>query len=126
MERFIRFYNQYRKEIYKVIAIIVVAYLFLRLINSFIEERSKQNMLAYRENYTNNNNVVNEVVLNNTTSYTNKQEKKYGNILDDFLIYCRLEENYENAYELLTDEAKQKSEFNTKEKFIREFYKYIL
>lgn len=125
MERFIRFYNQYRKEIYKVIAIIVVAYLFLRLINSSIEERSKQNMLEYRKNVTNNNNVVNEVVLNNTTSSTNTKEEKYGNVLDDFLNYCKFKEKNESAYELLTDEAKQKDKFNTKEKFIRKFYKHI-
>ena len=120
MEKIIRFYNQNRKTIHKWIAIIAVGYLFLRLINSFIEEQSKREMLAYMENSINNNSIVNEVVLNNTTSSTNNtQSPKYGNVLDNFLQYCKDEETYENAYELLTDETKQKDIYNTKEKFIR-------
>lgn len=121
MERFIRFYNQNRKAIYKWIAIIAIAYLFLRLINSFIEEKSKKDMSAYMENVTNNNNLVNEVVLNNTTSSTNTKAEKYGNVLDDFLEYCKKQESYENAYELLSEQAKQKEDYSTKELFTQNF-----
>lgn len=121
MERFIRFYNQNRKAIYKWIAIIAIAYLFLRLINSFIEEKSKKDMSAYMKNATNNNNLVNEVVLNNTTSSTNTKAEKYGNVLDDFLEYCKKQESYENAYELLSEQAKQKEDYSTKELFTQNF-----
>lgn len=119
MEKFIRFYNQNRKKIYKWITIIAVSYLFLRIINSIIEEKSRQNILAYMENSINNNNVVNEVVLNNTTSSTNTKEEKYGNVLDDFLDYCKTSSNYEKAYEMLSEETKDK--YDTKEKFINNF-----
>ena len=80
MEKFIRFYNQNRREIYKWVTIIAVAYLFLRIINSIIEEQSKENMLEYAENIVNEKSLDNEVVLNNTTS-SNKIAKKYGNEL---------------------------------------------
>lgn len=121
MERFIRFYNQNRKTIYKWIAVIALSYLFLRIINSIIEQNNKENMAKYRENTVNNNKLVNEVVLNNTTSSTNKESKKYGNILDNFLEYCQKQEDYEKAYELLSEKTKQESSYNTKEKFIQNF-----
>ncbi len=116
MEKFIRFYNQNRNKIYIFIAIIIIGYIFLKIINGIIEEQKKEDL----QNLSNNINSKlekNEVVLNNTTSSNNIENE---NITDVFFNYCKNQDQYSKAYELISDKVKE-TKYNSEEQFVRDF-----
>ena len=116
MEKFIRFYNQNRNKIYIFIAIIIIGYIFLKVINGIIEEQKKEDL----QNLSNNINSKlekNEVVLNNTTSSNNIENE---NTTDVFFNYCKNQDQYNKAYELISDKVKE-TKYNSEEQFVRDF-----
>lgn len=110
MYNLIRFYNQNRKKIFKIILIIVLIIGIIQLLNYFI-----------KINKENSNNMQSNIVENNTDNYkkivSNKSAisgnnvsstklKKDTDIINNFFKYCN-EGNIESAYEILTDECKE-------------------
>ena len=111
MNNIIRYYNQNRKKIWRVIIILVVFYILLRLMAylSILSSERKQN--------SNNGLVVSEEDDYNSTYISQnsgitgekvgKEElKNTQTLLDEFFTYCNTQE-FEKAYNMLTDRCKE-------------------
>lgn len=112
MYRLIRFYNQNRKDIWKVIGIILIIVAILQILNYASKKKGKKE----------DNNIVNSTNQNTSNQYNNisleteksvlsgesiNQDKKNSiKLIDTFFSYCN-EKNIQKAYELLTDECKE-------------------
>lgn len=116
MNRFMRWYNQNRKTVWKVIGIIIIVIVVIQLINHYYKVKNEEtinvnnrtkNTTADNSNNSNYNNVrvddKNSLITGNEISSTQKEQIK---IIDTFVDYCN-KGDVESAYQLLTDECKQ-------------------
>lgn len=127
MYKMIRFFNQNRKSIYKVILIIVFIIGIIQLLNGFAKIKYNS---ANSYNMTNNNNNVNnnynKALLSDKSAISGEQiqDSKLSSqteVIENFIKDCN-EEKLEDAYGLITDECKEEM-FFTIDDFNEIYYK---
>lgn len=134
MNRFMRWYNQNRKTIWKVIGIIAIIIIVIQLINHYYKVRNEEEL--------NNNNQTQNATTNSSTNsnynsvrvddnnsvlsgdeMSSSQEEQIQ-IIDTFVDYCN-KGDVESAYQLLTDECKQEM-YPQLDNFINSYYNETL
>lgn len=108
MYNLIRFYNQNRKKIFKIILIIVLIIGLIQLFNYFAKISSKN---KYKKEEKSNNTeeykqLNSDKSLVSGENITNKKTQKDLNIINEFIEYCN-NKNIDLAYNLLTEECKE-------------------
>ena len=108
MYNLIRFYNQNRKKIFKIILIIVLIIGGIQLFNYFAKISSKN---KYKKEEKSNNTeeykqLNSDKSLVSGENITNKKTQKDLNIINEFIEYCN-NKNIDLAYNLLTEECKE-------------------
>jgi len=107
MEKIIRFYNQNKKTIFKYLGIIIVGYALLQIINLYYKNKG----------YEEYDNVINNVVVSEKgEENTNNNVSKNKTDIEKFVEYCE-NENIEEAYNMLSNETKEKNKYSSVEKF---------
>ena len=112
MYKLLRFYNQNRKKLWFIVAIIVFVLIIIQLLNSVAKQQNEEKI---RQTEINKNQ---ETTLNNVVSYDKQSEAIIsddnvsrnvrninGKLLDEFFTYC-VNHNPEAAYELLSTDIK--------------------
>ena len=112
MYKLLRFYNQNRKKLWFIVAIIVFVLIIIQLLNSVAKQQNEEKI---RQTEINKNQ---ETTLNNVVSYDKQSEAIISNdnvsrnvrningkLLDEFFTYC-VNHNTEAAYELLSTDIK--------------------
>ena len=112
MYKLLRFYNQNRKKLWFIAAIIVFVLIIIQLLNSVAKQQNEEKI---RQTEINKNQ---ETTLNNVVSYDKQSEAIIsddnvsrnvrninGKLLDEFFTYC-VNHNPEAAYELLSTDIK--------------------
>lgn len=132
MYKLIKFYNIYRKTIWKVILGIALLIITLQILNYNVIKESEEYLNNYiTSNQTNENivdntyNSVNSVISNSAISGTSlsTRQEKYSEIIDNFYNYCK-NGQVEEAYNLLTEECKEEM-YTTLDLFDQYYYKII-
>lgn len=126
MYNLIRFYNQNKKKIFKIILIIVFIFGILQLLNYLTIIKSDKSMLD-AENKTNSSiidNKINSLVsdksfVSGSTISSSKLEKD-TNVINQFIDYCN-KKDITSAYDLLTYECKEEM-FPTIQDFYNIYY----
>lgn len=129
MNMLIRWYYENRNKFWNTIIIVILILFFINILNNYYENKPKVSIIT--NNTTNvlgkeniNNRIEGE--LESSTSLTTGEsvnKKKLEEdiiIIDKFMKSC-IEGKVEEAYELLTDECKEKN-FLTLEKFKTNYY----
>ncbi len=127
MYKLIRFYNQNRKAIWKMIGIIIVIIIILQLLN-YAQKQKAENQKSFI------NNTGESVQYNYLDLSTNKsvlsgeeisrQKKDSIKIIDEFFAYCN-EQKIQEAYDLLTEECKEEM-YSSIEIFDEMYYQKVL
>lgn len=112
MYKLLRFYNQNRKKLWFIVAIIVFVLIIIQLLNSVAKQQNEEKI---RQTEINKNQ---ETTLNNVVSYDKQSEaiisndnvsknvkNTNGQLLDKFFTYC-VNHKPEEAYELLSTDIK--------------------
>ncbi len=123
----IRYYHQNRKQIWRMILIILSAILLLQLINYLTikkDEKNKEN--KEEETMINTTNQITlttqkSVVSGNKISKNKLQEEIQ--LIDQFISYCNQKE-LEKAYHMLTDKCKEQN-YKTLEIFEQNYYNNV-
>lgn len=130
MYKFIRFFNQNRKQIFRVILIIVSIFILIQLINSIIKRNSEEEIMKYsqEESITDSNKISDEGLISDKSAVTGQslstdKMKIATTTINNFINYCN-EKNLEKAYNLITDECKEQI-FNSLEVFEKSYYKNV-
>lgn len=128
MYRLIRFYNQNRKQIWKIIGVILIIIFVLQLLNYSAKQKAKN---QNNSTINNNNNLLS---YNNIDISTNKsvlsgneisqQQQSSIKIIDEFFAYCN-EQKIQEAYDLLTEECKEEM-YSSIEIFDEMYYQKVL
>ncbi|MDO4975275.1 MAG: hypothetical protein Q4E61_03025 [Alphaproteobacteria bacterium] len=110
MNNIIRFYNQNRKKIWRIIIIIVAIIILLQILNQLAV---RDNNTAVRNNNNTANNTTNQNVTYSSTisgvtgeSVSKSRLENAQTILDKFYGACNTGD-YEKAYDMLTNECKE-------------------
>ena len=129
MHRLIRFYNQNRKSIWKIILVITIIICILQLLNYIAK---KQNEKVIQD--VDNNESINTIKYNNVNLETeksvlsgdkiSKEQQSSVKIIDDFFSYCN-EQKIQEAYDLLTEECKEEI-YSSVQIFEEMYYKKVL
>lgn len=123
MYKLIRFYNQNRKTIFKIILIIVFAFGILQLMNYFTKMKNKEEIDASNIISTKNevsSELVSDKSLISGGSVSSTKLKNDTEVINEFVNYCN-EGDINSAYNLLTDECKEEM-FSTVEDFYDIYY----
>ena len=126
MYKLIRFYNQNRKQIIKIILIIVFIIGIIQLLNYLISKNNNSdNNIQTNTSYVNNqtSEIVSNKSLVSGQSLSSTTIKEDNEIIKQFVEFCN-KGDVNSAYELLTDECKE-SMFPTIEDFERIYCSYI-
>ncbi len=125
MYKFIRYFNQNRKKIYRTIIIIVAGLLVLRFANYMVSVDMKQiqeNASSEKNNTqnttTNTNNINTDSAITGTAGGT--ASIKETDIIEEFIKYCN-EGNTTEAYNMLTESC-QEIMYPTIKNFISSYY----
>ena len=110
MNNLIRFYNQNRRKIFKIIIIIIFLFLLLQLFIFFAKDNdkvvtkndSKDSMEIEKKS---NNAILSDQSLTSGKQLSEERLKNDSEIINKFLNYCN-EGNLNEAYNILTDECK--------------------
>ena len=118
MEKLVRFWNQNRKDIIKIIAIIAFILIIIITVNILLENnRSDNQEIEENENRQPNQSIITGIEVPTETTQENV------NIIQQFVDYCNSQE-IENAYDLLSSSCKE--EFNNDiNVFIQNYYNPI-
>lgn len=118
MEKLVRFWNQNRKDIIKIIAIIAFILIIIITVNLLLENNHSDNQeIEKNENRQPSQSVITGIELPTETTQENV------NIIQQFVDYCNNKDT-ENAYNLLSSSCKE--EFNNDiSVFIQNYYKPI-
>ena len=124
MYRLMRWYNQNRKTIWKVIGIILLIILVLQIVNYVYSKRSEEDQ-ATPNNTINNEKTYNSLTLEENQSVVSgedlsENQEERIDVLNQFIEYCN-QQNTEEAYKLLTDECKEEM-YPTVEDFKTSYY----
>lgn len=111
MNNLIRFYNQNRRKIFRIIIIIIFLFLLLQLCNFLAKEKNDVSNDNVNKNSTKteqktDNTMLSDQSLTSGKQLSNEKLKKASNIINEFLNYCN-DGNFNEAYNLLTDECKE-------------------
>ena len=127
MYRFIRFFNQNRGTIIKVILIIVFILALIQLLNLYSKTRNSNNKNVISDEKSNvlseNNELVSDESLISGGKISEKVLSQSTGLIEKFINYC-IDGNVESAYNLLTDECKEEV-FPTIEDFYNIYYSSI-
>lgn len=129
MYKFIRFFNQNRKQIFRVILIIISFLILLQVINGFVKRNNEKQNLNNKQNITSNaNDYNNQGLISDKSAVTGQslsssQMKSATITINNFINYCN-EKDLEKAYNLLTDECKVQM-FNRLDVFEKAYYKNV-
>lgn len=119
MNRFVRFYNQYRKIFWTIVFAIILIVITLQALNNYAKE-SKQNSSGIN-NTTTYNNIQNPAIVGDNIK--EQTSIKLTQIIDSFIKYCNNGE-IDEAYNLLSDDCKRVV-FPTVEEFKNKYYNKI-
>lgn len=109
MNKFVRFYNQNREQLFVTIIIIVMIIAVIQVLNGFAKKNNE------KKNAVNNQEVVSkqeqkiEDIKQSVISDNKVNENEFkteSRVIDNFIKYCN-NGKVEQAYNLLTDECKQ-------------------
>lgn len=114
MEKIKRFYNQNRRLIYRWIIIIGAFILLTRVADWYYREKNEERARNILENKDAS------IVSNNNTSNTIQNNISNSSELNQFIEYCENNE-YSNAYSMLSNETKENNLYSTEEAFINNF-----
>ncbi len=130
MQKFMRFFNQNRKDILKVVLIIVSIIGILQLLNYIAKQQNEEQL---------KNGNINNIIENNIVKYNNvnleteksalsgqkisKQKRDSIQIIDKFFEYCN-NNKLQEAYDLLTEECKSEM-YPSVEIFEKGYYEKI-
>lgn len=129
MNRFMRWYNQNRKTLWKVIGIIVIVIVVIQLINHYYKVRNEEelnnNQIQNATTNSSTNSNYNSVRVDDNNSVLSGDEMSSSQeeqikIIDTFVDYCN-KGDVESAYQLLTDECKQEM-YPQLDNFINSYY----
>ena len=128
MYKLIRFFNQNRKKIVRVILIIAFAFIILQILNYLIkikyenDNEKNTNVIINQNNSISNynNSLISDKSMISGSSISSTKLKSDIDIIDKFMTYCNNKE-LEKAYDLLSEDCKDEL-FNSKD----EFYKLYL
>lgn len=121
MYNLIRFYNQNRKRIIKIILVIVFIIGLIQLLDFFSKKENKNNDVTNEINNTKySNSVVSDKSAISGSSVSENKLKKDTDSINDFFNYCK-NGNIESAYDLLTDECKEEM-YTTIDEFKMMYY----
>lgn len=130
MNRFVRWYNQNRKTIWSVIAVIILIIGLIQLVNYFVSERNEKRISLYSNqtqntttNSTYNTVTVDEEYSTVTGDTLSSTQQEQIEVIDVFIEYCN-ESDIESAYQLLTDECKEEM-YPSLEDFQESYYQQI-
>lgn len=130
MNRFVRWYNQNRKTIWSVIAVIILIIGLIQLVNYFVSERNEKRISLYSNqtqntttNSTYNTVTVDEEYSTVTGDTLSSTQQEQIEVIDVFIEYCN-EGDIESAYQLLTDECKEEM-YPSLEDFQESYYQQI-
>ena len=120
MYKLIRFYNQNRNQIIKIILIIVFVIGIIQLLNYLVGKKNNiDNNIQTNVSYANNqtSEIVSDKSLVSGQTIASETIKKDSEIIKLFVVLCN-QNNIEEAYELLTNECNENM-FPTVEDFKR-------
>ena len=127
MYKLIRFFNQNRKRIIRIILIIVFLLVLIQLLNYFAKNKNDDNNMQKNDieinNFINKQELVSDKSAISGKSISQNKLENDTNVINEFLNYCN-KGNIESAYELLTNECKEEM-FPTIESFKNIYYKNI-
>lgn len=129
MFRLRRWYNQNRKEFWKVVGIIALIIIVLQIINFVYSKKNEEqlknsNKQTEKEEYKEYNSLVIGDSTSGVTGQTiNGTQEKKLEVLDNFIQFCN-EQKVEEAYNLLTNECKEEMYPNI-ESFTNNYYNNI-
>ena len=118
VEKLVRFWNQNRKDIIKIIAIIAFIIIIIITVNILLENnRSDNQEIEENENRQPNQSVITGIEVPTETTQENV------NIIEQFVDYCN-SQDIENAYDLLSSSCKE--EYNNDiNVFMQNYYNQI-
>ena len=112
MYKLLRFYNQNRKKLWFIVAIVVFVLIIIQLLNNVAKQQNQEEIKQMKSNENK------ETILNNVASYDKQSEaiisggnvsknvkNTNGELLDKFFTYF-VNHNPEKAYELLSTDIK--------------------
>ena len=110
MYKLIRFYNQNREKVFKIILIIVFIIGIIQLLNYFAKKNQNSNNNIQKNNIITNSESKQELVSNKSAisgeSVSETSLEKATDVIAKFFKYCN-EGNIESAYGILTEECKE-------------------
>lgn len=125
----IRYYNQNRKKIGRILIIICSAFILLQVVN-YIYRHNLEKMAtekSHRQETLEINTNTTKLTNNKSTvtgeDISNNQLKNATTTIDNFLSYCNNKE-LQKAYDLLTDECKMQM-YNNLEVFEQAYYNEV-
>lgn len=125
MYNLIRFYNQNRKKIFKIIIIIVFIIVIIQLLNLIAKNKEITNQNNKEANNVSNNNGNTNTLASSKSAISgetvnSKKLKSEVDIIDEFFNYCN-DGKIDFAYNMLTNECKEEM-FPTEEFFNENYY----
>lgn len=120
-----RFYNQNRKKVWLIILVFIFAMLIIRSLNGIYKQErqdnikqsnTEENITEKEENYENQSKS-----LVSGGSVSKAHQKEFGQLIDNFLTYCKNHEP-EKAYGLLSQDCKSVL-YPNEELFEQQYYK---
>lgn len=125
MYKLIRFYNQNRKKIIKIILIIVLILVIIQLLNNI--SKNKSNNTNFETNISSNNEYSQQLISDKSAisggKISSDELQNDVAVIDKFIKYCN-KQDINSAYELLTDECKEEM-FPTVEDFDNIYYSKV-
>ena len=124
MEKFKRYYNQNRKQIWMGIIIIASILILIQLLNGFTKQSNKRKIEEARANAQQSQSIMNSNIQEEQKQ-TNATSEKYSNnkqmsVIESFINYCNNKE-LDKAYEMVSNECKDQM-FKNIETFERIYY----
>lgn len=129
MYKFIRFFNQNRREIFIIILIIVIFLVIIRMLNTLLENRNSDiDTNKVEEMINNKSNSETTYISSDKSAITGGKvsESKLqsdGKLIEEFVSSCNNKE-IDKAYNLLSDSCKEEL-FETQEVFKTKYYDVI-
>lgn len=110
MYKLIRFYNQNRKTIFRIILIIVFVLGIIQLLNFLSKLNMQKDIKQSALNIENSNSINKELISNESlisgTGVSSTKLKKDVSIINEFIDYCN-KKDVDSAYKLLANECKE-------------------
>lgn len=112
LNKIIRFYNQNKIEIISILLMIIVFLSVIYIINYYIKEDNENKLKNVKYENNISDTLQTKSIISNT--YINKDTAQENNdIIDQFISLCN-ENNFNDAYSMLTDDCKDEV-FNSNE-----------